>query len=160
MIVCIAEKPSVAKEIADILGAKTRRDGFYEGNGYRVTWTFGHLCTLKEPNDYTPMWQRWSLSSLPMIPPRFGIKLIDDKGIEKQFGIIEKIMHELGPNYNIQLVTGDRLLQISALHSGIVRTTAKEFEAEVAHVGKEINEFAAKLAEKKMSGKPNIIQKN
>ena len=84
----------MAKEIADILGAKTRRDGFYEGNGYRVTWTFGHLCTLKEPNDYTPMWQRWSLSSLPMIPPRFGIKLIDDKGIEKQFGIIEKIMHE------------------------------------------------------------------
>lgn len=94
MIVCIAEKPSVAKEIADILGARSRHDGYYEGNGYRVTWTFGHLCTLKEPNDYTPMWQRWSLSSLPMIPPRFGIKLIDDKGIEKQFSIIEKIMQE------------------------------------------------------------------
>ncbi len=92
MIVCIAEKPSVAKEIADILGARTHREGYYEGNGYQVTWTFGHLCTLKEPNDYTPMWQRWSLSSLPMIPPRFGIKLIDDRGIEKQFGIIEKIM--------------------------------------------------------------------
>ena len=92
MIVCIAEKPGVAKEIADILGAKNRRDGFFEGNGYQVTWTYGHLCTLKEPNDYTPMWQRWSLSSLPMIPPRFGIKLKDDKGIEKQFGIIEKLM--------------------------------------------------------------------
>lgn len=92
MIVCIAEKPSVAKEIADVLGARSRHDGYYEGNGYRVTWTFGHLCTLKEPQDYTPMWQRWSLSSLPMIPPRFGIKLIEDKGIEKQFSIIENIM--------------------------------------------------------------------
>lgn len=94
MIVCIAEKPSVAKEIADVLGAKSKRDGFYEGNGYRVTWTFGHLCTLKEPGDYTPMWQRWSLGSLPMVPPRFGIKLIDDKGIEKQFSTIEKLMRE------------------------------------------------------------------
>ena len=93
MIVCIAEKPSVAKEIADILGARSRREGFFEGNNYCVTWTFGHLCTLKEPNDYTPMWQRWSLGSLPMIPPRFGIKLIDDKGIEKQFAVIEKLMH-------------------------------------------------------------------
>ena len=92
MIVCIAEKPSVAKEIAEILGAKSRHDGYYEGNGYQVTWTFGHLCTLKEPHDYTPMWQRWSLSSLPMIPPRFGIKLIDDRGIEKQFAIIERLM--------------------------------------------------------------------
>ena len=92
MIVCIAEKPSVAKEIADILGAKNRREGFIEGNGYQVTWTFGHLCTLKEPHDYTPMWQRWNLSSLPMIPPRFGIKLINDKGIEKQFAVIEKLM--------------------------------------------------------------------
>ena len=92
MIVCIAEKPSVAKEIADILGARSRREGFFEGNNYCVTWTFGHLCTLKEPNDYTPMWQRWSLGSLPMIPPRFGIKLIDDKGIEKQFAVIEKLM--------------------------------------------------------------------
>ena len=92
MIVCIAEKPSVAKEIADILGARSRHDGYFEGNGYQVTWTFGHLCTLKEPHDYTPMWQRWNLSSLPMIPPRFGIKLIDDRGIEKQFSIIERIM--------------------------------------------------------------------
>ena len=92
MIVCIAEKPSVAKEIADVLGARSRHDGYYEGNGYQVTWTFGHLCTLKEPHDYTPMWQRWSLGSLPMIPPRFGIKLIDDKGVEKQFAVIERLM--------------------------------------------------------------------
>ena len=94
MIVCIAEKPSVAKEIAEILGARSRKDGYFEGNGYQVTWTFGHLCTLKEPHDYTPMWQKWSLSSLPMIPPRFGIKLIDDRGIEKQFGIIEQLMQK------------------------------------------------------------------
>lgn len=93
MIVCIAEKPSVAKEIADVLGATTRHDGYYEGNGYQVTWTFGHLCTLKEPHDYTPNWKNWSLGSLPMIPPRFGIKLIDDKGIEKQFKIIESLFH-------------------------------------------------------------------
>ncbi len=92
MIVCIAEKPSVAKEIAEVLGARNKRDGFYEGNNYCVTWTFGHLCTLKEPGDYTPMWQRWSLGSLPMVPPRFGIKLISDRGIEKQFGTIEKLM--------------------------------------------------------------------
>ena len=81
MIVCIAEKPSVAKDIARILGATSSHDGYMEGNGYQVTWTFGHLCTLKEPDDYTPMWKRWSLSALPMIPQRFGIKLIDDKGI-------------------------------------------------------------------------------
>lgn len=92
MIVCIAEKPSVAKELADVLGAKTRRDGYFEGNGYQVTWTFGHLCTLKEPADYTDNWKGWNLGSLPMIPPRFGIKLIDDKGIEKQFKAIESIM--------------------------------------------------------------------
>lgn len=89
MIVCIAEKPSVAKEIADVLGAKSRHDGYFEGNGYQVTWTFGHLCTLKEPHDYTSNWKSWNLGSLPMIPPRFGIKLIDDKGIEKQFKTIE-----------------------------------------------------------------------
>lgn len=92
MIVCIAEKPSVAKEIADVLGARSRHEGYIEGNGYQVTWTFGHLCTLKEPHDYTDMWKRWTLGSLPMIPPRFGIKLIADKGIEKQFAIIEKLM--------------------------------------------------------------------
>ena len=94
MIVCIAEKPSVAKEIADVLGARTRREGYLEGNGYQVTWTFGHLCTLKEPHDYTSQWKSWSLSSLPMIPPRFGIKLIDDRGIEKQFGIIKSLMQQ------------------------------------------------------------------
>jgi len=92
MIVCIAEKPSVAKDIARIIGANSSHDGYMEGNGYQVTWTFGHLCTLKEPDDYTPMWKRWSLSSLPMIPQRFGIKLIEDKGIQKQFGIIERLM--------------------------------------------------------------------
>ena len=93
MIVCIAEKPSVAKDIARVLGANGSRDGYMEGNGYQVTWTFGHLCTLKEPHDYTPSWKAWSLSSLPMIPPRFGIKLIEhDQGIEKQFRTIEKLM--------------------------------------------------------------------
>ena len=92
MIVCIAEKPSVAKDIARIIGATSSRDGYMEGNGYQVTWTFGHLCTLKEPHDYTPMWKAWSLSALPMIPPRFGIKLIDDKGIQKQFAVIERLM--------------------------------------------------------------------
>lgn len=92
MIVCIAEKPSVAKDIARIIGATTARDGYMEGNGYQVTWTFGHLCELKEPDDYTPMWKHWSLSALPMIPPRFGIKLINDEGIKKQFSIIERLM--------------------------------------------------------------------
>ncbi|MGL4293257.1 MAG: DNA topoisomerase 3 [Bacteroidales bacterium] len=94
MKVCIAEKPSVAKEIAEIIGAKNRRDGYYEGNGYQVTWTFGHLCTLKEPHEYTPDWKSWRLEVLPMIPARFGIKLIDDKGIEKQFHVIEKLMQQ------------------------------------------------------------------
>ena len=94
MTVCIAEKPSVAKEIAEVLGAHERHDGYIEGNGYQVTWTFGHLCTLKEPADYSPLWKSWSLGSLPMIPPRFGIKLIDDKGIEKQFKIIESLMQK------------------------------------------------------------------
>lgn len=94
MIVCIAEKPSVAKDIARIIGATTSRDGYMEGNGYQVTWTFGHLCTLKEPHDYTPMWKSWSLSALPMIPPRFGIKLIPDKGIAKQFAVIEQLMQK------------------------------------------------------------------
>ena len=92
MIVCIAEKPSVAKDIAKIIGANSSHDGYMEGNGYQVTWTFGHLCTLKEPDDYTPLWKRWSLASLPMIPPRFGIKLIEDQGIKKQFSVIEKLM--------------------------------------------------------------------
>lgn len=93
MIVCIAEKPSVARDIAHVLGANSSHDGYMEGNGYQVTWTFGHLCTLKEPHDYTPAWKSWSLSGLPMIPPRFGIKLIEhDQGIEKQFRTIERLM--------------------------------------------------------------------
>ncbi|EHJ36908.1 DNA topoisomerase [Leyella stercorea DSM 18206] len=92
MIVCIAEKPSVAKDIARILGATTSHNGYMEGNGFQVTWTFGHLCTLKEPNDYTENWKHWSLSALPMIPPRFGIKLIDDDGIKCQFSVIERLM--------------------------------------------------------------------
>ncbi len=92
MIVCIAEKPSVAREIAKVLGANTSHDGYMEGNGYQVTWTFGHLCTLKEPQDYCDYWKRWSLSALPMIPPRFGIKLIPNQGYEKQFHVIERLM--------------------------------------------------------------------
>ena len=92
MIVCIAEKPSVAKDIARIIGATASRDGCMEGNGYQVTWTFGHLCELKMPEDYTPMWKAWSLTALPMIPPRFGIRLKDDEGIKKQFAVIERLM--------------------------------------------------------------------
>jgi len=92
MIVCIAEKPSVAREIANVLGARTKRDGYIEGNGYQVTWTFGHFCTLKEPHEYAPQWKRWSLELLPMIPPRFGIKLIDNDGVAKQFSIIESLI--------------------------------------------------------------------
>ena len=92
MIVCIAEKPSVAKDIAKVLGATSACQGYMEGNGYQVTWTFGHLCELKEPDDYTPMWKRWSLAALPMIPPRFGIKLKDDSGIKAQFAVIERLM--------------------------------------------------------------------
>jgi DNA topoisomerase III len=92
MIVCIAEKPSVARDIAHVIGATQPHDGYIEGNGYQVTWTFGHLCTLKEPNDYTENWKKWSLAALPMIPPRFGIKLIEDTGIKKQFGTIERLM--------------------------------------------------------------------
>jgi len=92
MTVCIAEKPSVARDIARIIGATASHDGYMEGNGYQVTWTFGHLCTLKEPGDYTPAWKSWALTQLPMVPPRFGIKLIPDSGIAKQFAIIERLM--------------------------------------------------------------------
>ena len=92
MVVCIAEKPSVGKDIARILGATTSHDGYMEGNGYQVTWTFGHLCELKMPEDYTPMWKSWSLSALPMIPPRFGIRLKEDQSIKKQFATIERLM--------------------------------------------------------------------
>ena len=92
MIVCIAEKPSVAKDIAHVLGANTQRDGYMEGNGYQVTWTFGHLCELKEPHEYLPQWKAWSLAQLPMIPAHFGIRLKEDKGIAKQFATISKLM--------------------------------------------------------------------
>lgn len=94
MILCITEKPSVAGDIARIMGANTRHDGYYEGSGYCITWTFGHLCTLKEPSDYTNAWKRWSLSALPMIPPRFGIKLIEDKGIKHQFDVIRSLISQ------------------------------------------------------------------
>lgn len=92
MMVCIAEKPSVAREIADVLGAKLKKNGYIEGNGYQVTWTFGHLCTLKEPHDYDPRWRIWALSTLPMMPPRFGIKLIENETYKAQFQVIEQLM--------------------------------------------------------------------
>ncbi len=92
MIVCIAEKPSVAKDIAEVIGAKQRMDGYYEGNGYQVTWTFGHFCTLKEPHDYDMKWKYWRLEELPVIPPNFGIKLIDNDGVRKQFTLIERLV--------------------------------------------------------------------
>lgn len=92
MKLCITEKPSVAKDIASILGATTRREGYYEGGGYKVTWTYGHLCTLKEPADYTDLWKRWSLGALPMIPPKFGIKLIEQESIIKQFNVIKSLI--------------------------------------------------------------------
>ncbi|MEA4984716.1 DNA topoisomerase 3 [bioreactor metagenome] len=92
MIVCIAEKPSVARDLADILGAKTRKDGYFEGNGYQVTWTFGHLCGLLEPHEYAPEWKSWALSMLPMIPQRFGIKVMDNSGVQKQFSVIKSLV--------------------------------------------------------------------
>lgn len=92
MIVCIAEKPSVAKDIAKVLGANISKNGYMEGNGYQVTWTFGHLCELKEPHEYNQQWKYWSLGSLPMIPPRFGIRLKQDKGVEHQFQVITSLI--------------------------------------------------------------------
>lgn len=94
MIVCIAEKPSVARDIAQVLGATSRHDGYLEGNGYQVTWTFGHLCSLKEPGDYTPDWRQWRMDVLPMVPKSFGIKLLDDDGVKKQFDIIKRLFNE------------------------------------------------------------------
>ena len=91
MTVCIAEKPSVAGDIAKVLGASSRKEGYYEGNGYQVTWTYGHLCCLKSPEEYNADWKKWTLQQLPMIPNRFGIKLIPEAGIKKQFGIIKKL---------------------------------------------------------------------
>ena len=92
MKVCVTEKPSVARDIARLLGANDRHEGYFEGNGYQVTWTFGHLCELKEPNDYTDQWKWWSLGQLPMIPQRFGIKLKDDEGIKRQFNVIKNLI--------------------------------------------------------------------
>lgn len=92
MIVCVAEKPSVAREIAAILGANTRREGYLEGNGYQVTWVFGHLCELKEPHEYNPSWKRWEMYYLPMIPLKFGIRLKNDDGVERQFKIISNLI--------------------------------------------------------------------
>ena len=94
MRLCIAEKPSVAREIARILGANTRRDGYMEGNGYQVSWTFGHLCTLKEPNEYNEQWKHWNIRYLPMIPDKFGIKVISEEGVKKQFDILKKLISE------------------------------------------------------------------
>ncbi|MBQ0035267.1 MAG: DNA topoisomerase III, partial [Bacteroidales bacterium] len=92
MIVCIAEKPSVGRDIARVLGATQAHDGYMEGNGYQVTWTFGHLCALLDPHEYAPQWKSWNMSSLPMIPERFGIKVADDKGVQKQFNTIRTLM--------------------------------------------------------------------
>ena len=94
MIVCVAEKPSVGQYIAKVLGANTRHDGYFEGNGYQVTWTFGHLCALLDPNEYNEQWKAWTLSSLPMVPTRFGIKVTDDKGVQKQFNIIKSLIEQ------------------------------------------------------------------
>ena len=94
MILCIAEKPSVAKDIAEVLGAKSRKDGYWEGNGYWISWTFGHLCTLKEPHDYNERWKYWRLEDLPIIPPSFGIKVVDDAGVQKQFKCIENLVQQ------------------------------------------------------------------
>ena len=94
MIVCVAEKPSVGAYIANVLGANQRKDGYFEGNGYQVTWTFGHLCALLDPQEYTEQWKAWSLSSLPMIPARFSIKVSGDEGIHKQFNIIKSLINQ------------------------------------------------------------------
>lgn len=94
MIVCIAEKPSVARDIAKILGANQARNGYMEGNGYQVTWTFGHLCTLKEPHDYTEKWKYWRLEELPMIPSSFGVKVIENEGVKKQFNTIQTLVQQ------------------------------------------------------------------
>ena len=94
MIVCVAEKPSVGQYIAKVLGANTKHDGYFEGNGYQVTWTFGHLCALLDPNEYNDQWKAWTLSSLPMVPARFGIKVTDDKGVQKQFNVIKSLIEQ------------------------------------------------------------------
>jgi len=109
MTVCIAEKPSVAREIAAILGARIRQDGYLEGNGYAVTWTFGHFCTLKTPDDYRPDWKKWDLNSLPMLPDKFETKVMADKGVKKQFGVIKKLLKST----KLVINCGDALLLVS-----------------------------------------------
>src|SRR5699024_3513209 len=94
MKVCIAEKPSVAKDIAKVIGANQRKDGYFEGNGYQVTWTFGHLCSLKEPKDYVEKWKYWNLDYIPMVPSHFGVKLIDNQGVKKQFRTIKNLFEQ------------------------------------------------------------------
>ena len=137
MIVCIAEKPSVARDIAEVLGAHTRKEGYIEGNGYQVTWTFGHLCTLKEPHEYTPNWKSWSLGSLPMIPPRFGIKLIGhDPGIEKQFHIIEQLMQNADEIINCGDAVCDQLLRSHGgvhVRAGDLHPHAAQHQTQRAH---------------------------
>ena len=103
MKLCIAEKPSVAGEIAKIIGANQRKQGYFEGNGYAVTWTFGHLCTLKEPGDYAPEYQKWNINSLPILPEVFDVKLIDNKGVNNQFEVINImiLLQSLMKNLNL-----------------------------------------------------------
>ena len=94
MKVCIAEKPSVAREIAAVIGAKSRKDGYFEGNGFAVTWTFGHFCSLYSPDEYKPSWKRWDLNSLPMLPEKFETRLIKDSGVKKQFKVIKELFNK------------------------------------------------------------------
>ena len=92
MKLCIAEKPSVARDLAQILGASIRKEGYFEGNGYWVSWTFGHLCTLKEPEDYNPNWKQWRVEDLPISPEQFGIKVIKDEGVQRQFNVLKSLV--------------------------------------------------------------------
>ena len=125
MKVCIAEKPSVAREIASVLGATRKCNGYFEGNGYQVTWTFGHLCTLKEPQDYSADWKRWSLDCLPMVPPRFGIKLIPGNATyEQHYGHLTDMIKNTRNNFGVPdlpFVAGD-FVQHKGLLGGRVFT--------------------------------------
>ena len=114
MKVCIAEKPSVARDIARLLGAVQAHEGYYEGNGYQVTWTFGHLCELKYPEDYDERWKRWTLGQLPMVPARFGIRLKADRGVQRQFGIISRLMRGADEIINC----GDAARRVSSSSGG------------------------------------------
>lgn len=120
MKVCIAEKPSVAKEIANILGANSRKDGFYEGNGYQVTWTFGHFCSLNNPDDYQQSWKKWSIQNLPMLPAKFDTKIINDQGVKKQFNIIKSLFDkaELVINCGDAGIEGELIQRWVIKHAG------------------------------------------